>query len=156
MCSSSSLCLSHLPSSPSSIPLSNLPPALSSFSTSRLKQIEVVLDPYEKPLPSFSVTSEVIVLFIFVIRFEILNRKSKNSVIFSTASTVTSIPHHHHPCYFLIPVTPYYILISPYLSFSLPTSAILSYLILSYLILHNRIGVRRSSFFFRFYPFEFQ
>ena len=67
--------------------------------------------------------------FHFCDKFEILNCKTNNSVIFSPASTVTSIPHRHHSCYFLIPVTAYYILISPYLSFSLPTSTILYYII---------------------------
>ena len=83
-----------------SIPLSFLPPTLSSFSTSNLKQFEVVPDPYEKPLPSLSVTYQVIVLFIFVIKFKILKHKSNTSVIFVTASIVTSIPHRHHSCHF--------------------------------------------------------
>ena len=112
-----------------SISLSALPPALSSGSTSRLKQIEVVPDPYEKPSPSLSVTYQVIVLFIFVIKFKILNRKSNTSVIFFNASTVTSIPHRHHFLSLLNSRNALLYLISPYLSFSLPTSAILYYII---------------------------
>ena len=105
-CSRVSINLSRILSSPSFIPLSDLPPPLSSFSTSSLKQIEVVPDPYEKPSPSLFVNSQVIVLFIFVIRFEIINRKSNNSFIFFIASTAIPVsprPPPYSP--FIIPYT---------------------------------------------------
>ena len=74
--------------------------------------------------------------FHFCDKFEILNCKSNNSVIFSPASTVTSIPHRHHSCYFLIPVTAYY--------FNLSISLFLSSHI-HYLILYNIVFSPSSS-----------